>query len=84
VANVPARAATAHSITVPLRRYESHGLFTKEGTDGALFPVRFDTSGERLLSDEKSERKRWRFIIRRNPVLLKNKSVPFFHERRRY
>ena len=35
VANVPSLAATAHSITVPLRRYESHGPFAKVASDGA-------------------------------------------------
>lgn len=34
---MPSRAATAHSITVPLRRYDLHRPATKEGIDGALF-----------------------------------------------
>jgi hypothetical protein len=60
VANVPSRAATAHSITVPLRRYGLHRPVTKEWTDGALFfPIRsqcqFDTSGERQFAAGKSE-----------------------------
>lgn len=59
-----------------------------------FFPIcsqcQFGASGERRFSDEKSERKRWHFIIRRNSVLLKNEPVPFFrfpffstHTRRR-
>jgi len=55
VANVPSRAATAHSITVPLRRYGLHRPATKEGTDGALFPVRsqwqFDRASEGRFAD---------------------------------
>ena len=59
-----------------------------------FFPVcsqcQFGASGERRFSDEKSERKRWRFIIHRNSVLSKNEPVAFFrfpfsstHTRRR-
>jgi len=56
VANVPSRAATAHSITVPLQRYELHRPVTKEGTDGALFfPIRsqcqFDKPVERHFAE---------------------------------
>lgn len=35
---MPSRAATAHSITVPLRHYGLHRSATREGTDGALYP----------------------------------------------
>ncbi len=54
VANVPSRAAIAHSITVPLRRCELQRPVTKEGTD-ALSPFcsqyQFGASGERRFSE---------------------------------
>lgn len=68
VANVPSRAATAHSITVPLRRY---GPLPRKVQMARFFPVRsecqFDTFGKRRFADEKSERK-GAIIIRTCPV----------------
>jgi hypothetical protein len=52
---VPSRAATAHSITVPLRRSTSYWSVTKEGSDACFSPVRsqcqFAASGERRFAE---------------------------------